>query len=95
LAYPASGKICWYIEARKDCARVIQIGRFQNDEGLWRERLSPPDFGYGKAQKILKFSLVTSPDFAFFQDAMESLAPAFLWQKTLGHDDDDDPGASV
>jgi hypothetical protein len=84
LAYPASGKIRWYIEVRRDNARLIQIGRFQNDEGLWREKLSAPDFGYGRAQKILKFSLVTSPDFAFFQDAMESLAPAFLWATDAG-----------
>jgi hypothetical protein len=95
LAYPASGKIRWYVEVKKDCACVIQIGRFQDDESLWREKLSAPDFGYRRAQKILKFSLITSPDFTFFQDAMDSLAPAFLWQQSLGDNDDDQPAASV
>lgn len=88
LAYPQTGRIRWYVMAKRTTPAVLQIGRFrygqQDDESFWRVNLSKTDFRYPRKGALLRFYLKTSSDFEFFQKTMDTVASAFSWRTDKG-----------
>ncbi|MGO9269238.1 MAG: hypothetical protein ACLQOO_03090 [Terriglobia bacterium] len=88
LYYRVSGTVRFKVPARISHAYVIQIGRFANDETIWREQLSTHKVGLRRNATALGFSLKTREDYKFFQDTMEHKIAGFHW--TLAEADGDD-----
>jgi hypothetical protein len=67
---------------------VIQVGRFANDEALWRDHLSNSWVGFKRNANDLGFALRTKEDFKFFQDTMEQGIAGLHWSSAEADGDD-------
>ncbi|MGA2653891.1 MAG: hypothetical protein ABSF28_25505 [Terracidiphilus sp.] len=79
LVYRVSGTVRFIARARKSWVHVIQVGRFANDEALWRDHLSNSWVGFRRNANDLRFALSTREDFKFFQDTMEQKIAGLRW----------------
>jgi len=81
----------FYIQAGKNFARVVQVGRFTGDEGFWRSRLSESArLAPKKNGRRLGFRLHTAADFESFSRAQSELAAVqFVRPEANDHEEDD------
>ncbi|MFZ0692462.1 MAG: hypothetical protein WAM68_21695, partial [Acidobacteriaceae bacterium] len=96
LLYKIVGRTRFIIRARKSHAHVIQKGRFEGDEQLWKQALSTNKVGFRNGQADLSLQLVNKPDFDFFYKTATADAHSFKWTSVgagsdgTSHEEDED-----
>jgi hypothetical protein len=95
LLYRVGGKVRFKLSPRSTYARVVQKGRFVEDESFWKKHLSNPEIGIRGSGKDVSFSLHSEDDFRFFQSAMQDDLPKLQWTLNTKADEesiDDEEG---
>jgi hypothetical protein len=78
------------VYAKRKFARVYQIGRFEEDVGFWKARISAPgEIVSGGGGKRLRFYLHNQTDFKNFESALEKDLIAVEFQDGLETDPDE------
>jgi len=71
--YRSNGKIRYRLRAKKEFASVVQVGRFDDDEGYWRARLGPnAEVWPTNKGKRLRFRLRREEEFKRFKEAWDN-----------------------
>ncbi len=92
LRYRAAGRRHWYMHARRNLAYIWQEGRFEGDLEFWMHGVSAPDeVKPVKRGTCLRFSLSTTSDFAFFNDAVTGRLQSVEWLADLPEADLEEP----
>jgi hypothetical protein len=82
LSYWVEGRSRWCVDICQEWARVVQKGRFADDEAFWRSRVSEPrTVGTKRSGSYLIFRLVTRTDFAVFERFAAQEAAGIVWRR--------------
>jgi len=87
FVFPAIGKMRFRVRPKGTYVRVIQLGRFDGDEPVWKKNLSSPSILVHASD--LRFRLFTESDIAVFSSFTQNELPKITWTKSVSSDEEE------